>query len=86
MRIDLPLCGFKACRYQYDGNCTKQVEYTKCSYINAVKTLESIMGSQKLCVLCQNELCKNSTTSDALCEPVWNGIGGYIGKWQKEMV
>ena len=27
MRIDLPTCGFKSCRYCFDGNCTKKVEY-----------------------------------------------------------
>lgn len=32
MRIDLPTCGFKPCRYCYDGNCTKRVEYDRCEY------------------------------------------------------
>lgn len=25
MRIDLPTCGFKPCRYCFDGNCTNTV-------------------------------------------------------------
>ena len=32
MRIDLPTCGFKSCRYCFDGNCTNKVEYNKCEY------------------------------------------------------
>ncbi len=30
MRIDLPSCGFRNCRYHFDGNCTKLSEYNKC--------------------------------------------------------
>ena len=32
MRIDLPLCNFKSCRYCLDGNCTKKSEYERCEY------------------------------------------------------
>lgn len=32
MRIDLPTCGFKSCRYCFDGNCTKRIEYDRCEY------------------------------------------------------
>lgn len=32
MRIDLPCCGFKNCRYSFDGNCTKPSEQEKCEY------------------------------------------------------
>ena len=32
MRIDLPTCGFKSCKYCFDGNCTKKVEYDRCEY------------------------------------------------------
>lgn len=32
MRIDLPGCGFKNCRFSFDGNCTKKVEYERCEY------------------------------------------------------
>lgn len=78
MRIDLPKCGFKMCRNQIDGNCTKPVEYQRCEYISAVQTLETIMYSQKFCALCQNVVCKNNITSESACEPVWNGM--RIGK------
>lgn len=78
MRIDLPGCGFKSCRHQFDGNCTKQAEYQRCEYIFAVQTIELIMGAQKFCAMCQNSECKNATTSEATCIPVWNRlrIGG----------
>lgn len=32
MRIDLPGCGFKNCRYSFDGNCTKPNRQEKCEY------------------------------------------------------
>ena len=32
MRIDLPCCGFKNCRYCFDGNCTKPSKLEKCEY------------------------------------------------------
>lgn len=32
MRIDLPTCGFKLCRYCFDGNCINKVEYDRCEY------------------------------------------------------
>ena len=33
MRIDLPCCGFKNCKYQFDGNCMDKGRYEKCEYI-----------------------------------------------------
>jgi hypothetical protein len=32
MRIDLPTCGFKNCRYCFDGNCTNKIEYEVCEF------------------------------------------------------
>lgn len=32
MRIDLPTCGFKNCRYYFDGNCKNKNEYEQCDY------------------------------------------------------
>ena len=32
MRIELPTCGFKNCKYYFDGNCTNKIEYHKCEY------------------------------------------------------
>lgn len=32
MRIDLPLCSFKPCKYCFDGNCIKASEYERCEY------------------------------------------------------
>ena len=33
MRADLPLCNFKNCKYQFDGNCTVKERHDKCDYI-----------------------------------------------------
>ena len=32
MRIDLPCCGFKNCRYSFDGNCMSLSKQEKCEY------------------------------------------------------
>lgn len=32
MRIDLPRCNFKNCRYCFDSNCTKNTEYERCGF------------------------------------------------------
>lgn len=32
MRIDLPQCNLKTCRYCFDGNCTNKVKYEICEY------------------------------------------------------
>ena len=32
MRIDLPLCNLKTCRYCFDGNCTDKIKYEQCEY------------------------------------------------------
>ena len=32
MRIDLPQCNFKNCRFSFDGNCTNKIEYDRCEY------------------------------------------------------
>lgn len=32
MRIDLPLCSFKLCKYCLDGNCIKKSEHERCEY------------------------------------------------------
>lgn len=32
MRIDLPLCNLKTCRYSFDGNCTDKIKYEECEY------------------------------------------------------
>lgn len=59
---------------QYTENCD-----TTCDYARVVKenkrmkeVLESIMGSQKFCALCANSQCKNATTQEAVCSPIWN--------------
>lgn len=32
MRIDLPTCNLKTCRYCFDHNCTNKIEYDRCEY------------------------------------------------------
>ena len=39
MRIDLPLCNLKTCRYCFDGNCTDKIKYEQCNYTLAKEEL-----------------------------------------------
>lgn len=32
MRIDLPGCGFRYCRYNFDGNCVEKCRHETCEY------------------------------------------------------
>lgn len=73
MRIDLPGCGFKMCRIQFDGNCTDKKEYKRCEYQKMKDVLELIIGSHRLCVICANNQCKDSMDQDKPCVPIWNG-------------
>lgn len=51
----------------------KEKEKIKLQRDKAIRTIESIMGNQKHCIICANSECKNSNTSDATCRPKWNG-------------
>jgi len=42
MRIDLPCCSFKNCRYNHDHNCTKPNEYEFCSRGNIFVMTEKV--------------------------------------------
>ena len=37
MRIDLPSCSLKTCKYYFDGNCTDKNKYDVCEYTEMVK-------------------------------------------------
>lgn len=32
MRIDLPTCGLKTCKYCFDGNCVDKRSYDRCEF------------------------------------------------------
>lgn len=64
MRIDLPCCGFRNCRYHFDGNCTKKVEYEKCIMKDMLKAYDdfpfcSISGCEAASKDC-HKTCKDS--------------------------
>lgn len=54
MRIDLPLCSFKNCKWEADCNCTSKSDYDKCYYRLLEKTLKE--------VLIESEYCRSSCT------------------------
>lgn len=42
MRVDLPTCNFKNCKYNVDYNCTKPNEYKVCSRGNIFTLAEKL--------------------------------------------
>lgn len=42
MRIDLPACSFKNCRYNQEHNCTRPNEYEACSRGNIFTLTEKV--------------------------------------------
>ena len=42
MRLDLPQCNFKNCRFSFDGNCTNKIEYERCEYRLANDELDDV--------------------------------------------
>lgn len=42
MRVDLPTCNFKNCKYNVDYNCTKPNEYKVCSRGNIFTLTEKL--------------------------------------------
>lgn len=77
MRIDLPPCGFKQCRFQSDGNCLYKSEYDRCEHRRMRDALESVIMTYNICCLCQTTDCQNSGKEDLGCMPIWNGL--YFG-------
>lgn len=75
MRIDLPQCGFKNCKFQADGNCLQKSEYDRCEHKSAISTINSIIMACNLCCLCQNTACQNTGKEEYGCVPIWNGLG-----------
>lgn len=51
----------------------QQCEFQEKEYKKAKETIEFIMGSQKFCMMCNNLACKNGTTGEVSCSPIWNG-------------
>lgn len=50
----------------------QQCESLHEQYKKAKETIEFIMGSQKYCMMCGNNACKNSTTGEVGCDPAWD--------------
>lgn len=81
MRIDLPRCNFKNCRYCFDSNCTKKTEYKRCEYrfakSDAIKEFAERLNKQAFYVQqtewegrivdceCINSLVEQMTEGDA---------------------
>ena len=87
MRIDLPLCSFKNCKWEADCNCTSKSDYDKCYYRLLEKTLKEVLcndGCRKSCThsyyvngfpyyCCDEVHCKNHSMYDI----DWNKVIKY---------
>lgn len=84
MRIDLPQCGFKNCKFQADGNCINKSEHDRCEYVRMSGAIKTMIMAFNLCPLCQNTKCQNSGHEECGCVPVWNGLAlGAIDTYNK---
>lgn len=84
MRIDLPQCGFKNCKFQADGNCISKNEYDRCEHARMSGTIRTMIMAFNLCSLCQNTKCQNSGREECGCVPIWNGLAlGAIDIYSK---
>lgn len=84
MRIDLPQCGFKSCKFQGDGNCLNQNEHDRCEYARMSGTIRTMIMAFNLCSLCQSTRCQNSRHDEDGCFPIWNGLAlGAVDTYSK---
>lgn len=67
-------CDFLNCRFNSKEYCLQEKDGMHCDYRCAVNTLETILETQKFCGLCGNLACKNASTQDKSCDPIWNKI------------
>lgn len=44
MRVDLLLCDFKNCKYQFDGNCTDEKRHDECDYMKLCHFAQNMMN------------------------------------------
>lgn len=47
MRIDLPQCDLKTCRYCFDGNCINNDRYGQCNYTIAIDNCKRLLSIAK---------------------------------------
>lgn len=64
-------CDFELCVNEDEGRCTDLIDYKKCKYRMAVKSLNAMLANSKICSFCKNNMCKNSVTNEMTCEPTW---------------
>lgn len=100
MRIDLPCCGFKNCRYYFDGNCTEPSEQGKCEYWYLLH--KDLYGTQPHWIPCSERLPEKYTdvlTCNAygdiwIClliftgrnnEVCWEDNYGYLHKFDEQI-
>lgn len=71
MRIDLPCCSFKNCKYNSDHNCTKPNEYEMCNRGNLFtlteKVYEKYPDDKDIWVLLQ-EVVRIGQSINMLCD------------------
>lgn len=78
MRIDLPQCNLKTCKYQVDENCVDRNRFETCEYTFAkeeIKRLEKELEDSKIdreCWTCKHEELSPLTEPCYSCDDCMN--------------
>ncbi len=56
MRIDLPQCNLKTCRYSFDGNCVDKSRFDTCEYTYALAEKDNAKDELRHSYLKQHDL------------------------------
>lgn len=83
MRIDLPLCNLKSCRYCFDGNCTKKSEHECCEY-RMFSELREVLGNNYdleylKCLIKADQECRCVALPCKLGDPVYEILSDKKG-------
>lgn len=74
MRIDLPCCDFKNCKFQFDGNCTDRARHEKCEYAGIVRKLYEVPDTD----------VGDTISRRAAIDALWKALYEYEDKTEKQ--
>lgn len=84
MLIDKPLCMFKNCRRNFDGNCIDPSSFERCEYAEAIGMISALSARELLWenrakVLADMMLCKMNWQCHLCANPMKNLEGPIVG-------
>ena len=82
MRIDLPQCNLKTCRYQADGNCVDRNRFETCEYTFAKEEIKRLKKELEYATNLTPKICETCKYEDELgYEEPCNSCNG-ANKWE----